>query len=191
MFQHSEEFLKCIKLNGIRAEDSSTSVLIKGNDVDILFCQDDYSQGSPVDPPPHSTESLLSTITRPASWQVKQLSFDADVYFAFLKTTNMGRCVLYAPVMTSTHALLCGNLPFSLSLSSKAGVICVAGQQTKGKGTMCVCVHNFVIVLQVLYFLDYLTPSNRPLRKPLCYRIKLHPQIGHAPATPFAKTIPH
>ena len=105
--------------------------------MNIIFCLDDYSQGSPVDPPPKPTESLLTIITNPAFWQVQQLAFDSHAYFTTLKTTNMGRSVVYTPVITSTQEVLCGNLPFSLSLTSKAGVVCVAGQQTKGKGTVC------------------------------------------------------
>ena len=138
-FQNSDEFLKCIKLNSIEADNDSTSVLIKGSDVDILFCQADYSQGSPVDPPRKPTELLLTVITSPASWQVEQLSFDVGAYFSALTTNNMGRSLVYTPVITSTQEVLCGNLPFTLSLTAKAGVVCVAGQQTKGKGTVCMC----------------------------------------------------
>ena len=141
-FQNNEEILKCIKSSSVREKDGSRSLIVKGTDVDLLFCQDDYSQGSPVDPPPESSESLLTVITSPASWQVKQVSFDADAYFTALKTTNMGRCLLYTPVITSTQVVLCGNLPFSLSLSAKAGVVWVAEKQTKGKGTLSVCIHS-------------------------------------------------
>ena len=142
MFQNNEEFLKCVRSNGVKTEEGSASLLIKGNEVDVLVCQDDYSQGSPVDPPLKATESLLTVISNPASWQIEQLSFDIDAYFTALKTIDMGRTLLYTPVITSTQVVLCGNLPFSLSLTSKAGVVCVAGQQTKGRG-MCTlaCMH--------------------------------------------------
>lgn len=136
------EFLKCIALNGVGSDNGSMTLLIKGSKVDLLFCQDNYSQGSSVDPLPNSTESLLTVVTNPASWQIKQLNFDGHTYFAALTTINMGRSLVYAPVMTSTQEVLSGNLPFSLGLTTQAGVVCVAGQQTKGRG-MCMHAYHF------------------------------------------------
>ena len=65
---------------------------------------------------------------------MRNLSFDFLEYFKLLKTRDMGRSVLYTPVIASTQTLFTGNLPFCSALTQEMGVVSVAAQQTKGKG---------------------------------------------------------
>ena len=95
----------------------------------------DFEDGTPVDgfpPPPGPKE--LAVLTNPATWQVNSLSFDFLEYFKLLKTKDMGRSVLYTPVIGSTQTLFTGNFPVCSALTQEMGVVSVAAQQTKGKG---------------------------------------------------------
>ena len=94
-----------------------------------------FEEGTSVDgfpSPPGPSE--LAILTNPAKWQVRSLQFDFLEYFKLLKTKDLGRSVLYTPVIASTQTLFTGNIPFSSALTPEMGVVSVAAQQTKGKG---------------------------------------------------------
>lgn len=113
---------------------SQTGTTIKGSETDVVLVLTDYTRSTPVDPPPPPTLTSLTIITRPAKWQLDAVSFDFESYQERLKTATLGRTLLYTSIITSTQSLLAGNIPFCNSLPSELGVVCVAGQQTRGKG---------------------------------------------------------
>ena len=115
--------------------DSSSSIV--GSEMSARLITTDFEDGTSVDgfpPPPESSE--LAIFTNPARWQLRNLSFDFLEYFKLLKTKDMGRSVLYTPVIASTQTLFTGNLPFCSALTQEMGVVSVAAQQTKGKGQL-------------------------------------------------------
>ena len=115
--------------------DSSNSIV--GSEMSARLITTNFEEGTSVDgfpPPPKSTE--LAIFTNPAQWQVRSLSFDCLEYFELLKTKDLGRSVLYTPVIASTQTLFTGNLPFCSALTQEMGVVSVAAQQTKGKGQL-------------------------------------------------------
>ena len=63
------------------------------------------------------------------------MEFDVGKYFGALQTTRLGRVLLYTPVITSTQTVFTGNTTFTFA-SCESGVICSAGQQTRGKGQL-------------------------------------------------------
>lgn len=73
-------------------------------------------------------------ITSPAQWQLQGLPFSREEYFSRLETRELGRTVLYTPVITSTQLPFTGNLTFCQALTQEMGVVWVAAQQTQGKG---------------------------------------------------------
>lgn len=91
-------------------------------------------EGTPVDPFPPPTPTSISVFMKPAKWQLKRLGFDFGSYYSHLKTAYLGRMVLYTPVVASTQTVFTGNVPLCNVITSEHGVICVAGQQTQGKG---------------------------------------------------------
>ena len=108
---------------------------IKGSEMDIHLIQTDIAtEGTPVDPLPEPTRSCLSVLTRPAKWQLDRVQFCFKEYFDHLRTAYLGRTVLCTPVVSSTQTFFTGNMPFCTALKSELGVVCVAGQQTQGKG---------------------------------------------------------
>lgn len=118
--------------------DSTSS--ISGSEMSARLITTNFEDGSSVDgfpSPPQPSE--LAILTNPAKWQIRSLSFDFLEYFKLLKTQNLGRSVLYTPVITSTQTLFTGNVPFCSALTPDMGVVSVAAQQTKGKGT-CISV---------------------------------------------------
>lgn len=107
---------------------------IKGSEMDIELIPDDMTEGTPVDPPPEPAHNSISIYTKPAKWQLASLPFNPDLYFSHLRTTHLGKTMLYTSVISSTQTVFTGNIPFCTSLSSEMGLVCVATQQTKGKG---------------------------------------------------------
>ena len=107
--------------------------VIPGKDSSLHFISTDNSQGSPVDLPKPMT-SDFTVITQPDPMQVKNLPFSSEEYFQELKTRELGRTLLYTPVITSTQLPFTGNMSFCHALQSEMGVVWVARQQTKGKG---------------------------------------------------------
>ena len=107
---------------------------IKGSDMDIQLIETDFSRGTPVDPLPQPAPNQLCVVVRPAQWQLQSVSFEFEEYFRHLRTAHLGRTVLHTPVISSTQTVFSGNVPFCSSLTSELGVVCVAGQQTRGKG---------------------------------------------------------
>lgn len=111
---------------------------ISGSEMSVRLITTNFEEGSSVDGFPSLPQpSELAILTNPAKWQVRSLSFDFLEYFKLLKTQNLGRSVLYTPVITSTQTLFTGNLPFCSALTPDMGVVSVATQQTKGKGKQC------------------------------------------------------
>ncbi len=109
--------------------------VIKGRETRVqLINANMSSEGTPVDPFPSPSPSSISVFTRPAQWQLGGLAFDFDSYFSHLKTAHLGRTVFYTPVIASTQTVFTGNVPFCNALTSDYGLVCVAGQQTQGKG---------------------------------------------------------
>ena len=112
-----------------------TSV-IKGSEVSTVVHTDDYSLGTPVDPPEESSETRSVVIARPSEEQLDSLEFNHKMFFSCLKTRNIGWSLLIGPVVTSTQTFFTGNIPLSTRLPSDSGIIFVAGQQTKGRGSL-------------------------------------------------------
>lgn len=104
-------------------------------DVELIPTPDVPShQDASVDATPVPSANRLCVITRPTHRQLSMLLFDFQLYFSLLKTAALGRTVLYSPVMSSTQNVFSGNLSFANLLPQALGTICVAEQQTKGKG---------------------------------------------------------
>lgn len=109
--------------------------IIKGSEMDLQLIPHDFSKlGTPVDPLPQPSAKNLTVVARPARWQLHSLPFNPDIYFEHLKTAHLGRTVLYTPVISSTQTVFTGNVMFCNTLTSQMGVVCVAAQQTQGKG---------------------------------------------------------
>ena len=109
--------------------------VVKGSTVDIeLVTADPAHEGSSVDPPPTPSTHKIVLITRPLDDDIEEMGFDVGQYMRLLRTGHMGRTLLYTPVIGSTQTMLTGNLPFSRALRAEMGVVCVAGQQTQGRG---------------------------------------------------------
>ena len=109
--------------------------VIKGSEMNLRLIANDFSKlGTPVDPLPQPSSSNLTVIARPAKWQLRSLPFDSDLYFEHLQTAYLGRTVLYTPVISSTQTVFTGNVTFRNALTTQLGVVCVAAQQTQGKG---------------------------------------------------------
>ena len=118
-----------------------------------LINTDLSSEGTPVDPFPPPSGSSLSVFTRPAKWQLNRLPFDFDSYFNHLKTAHLGRSLLYTPVITSTQTVFAGNVPLCTALTPDLGVICVAAQQTQGRGEW---IHVLTLVpLHSIYVINH------------------------------------
>ena len=111
-----------------------THTCIKGSDSSSLNVYDDYSLGTPVDPPEESTETLVTILTKPSDRQINALDFNSKSFFSHLKTRNLGRSLLIGPVVTSTQSIFTGNVPFTTCFTQENGLVCIAGQQTKGRG---------------------------------------------------------
>lgn len=117
----------------------TSGVTITGSEVSIHVSNENYSdpESTPVDLPPSPSTSLLSILTNPSPWQKEEMDFDMLVYFSFLQTEKMGQVVVYTPVIPSTQTVFTGNNTFTSSFSFNGRLICVAGQQTRGKGHTC------------------------------------------------------
>lgn len=102
-------------------------------DIEIVNT-DEMREGSSVDPLPCPTTNKIVLLTRPSEAQLNSLEFDVAQYVRCLRTGHLGRTLLYTPVIGSTQTMLTGNLPFSMALKTVMGVVCVAGQQTQGRG---------------------------------------------------------
>lgn len=107
---------------------------LPGNELSLEFLTTDYTQGTPVDHTPSPSPSQMTIITRPAHWQLQHAPFSQEEYFEALETRELGRTVLYTPVITSTQLPFTGNMGFAQCLQREMGVVWVASQQTKGKG---------------------------------------------------------
>ena len=109
--------------------------VVKGNGVDIeLMTSDPVIEGWSVDPPPTPAPNKIVLLTRPLQGDLEELGFDIAQYKRLLHTGHMGRTLLYTPVIGSTQTMLTGNLVFTRALRPEMGVVCVAGQQTQGRG---------------------------------------------------------
>ena len=111
--------------------------------MDLQLIPLDFSKlGTPVDPLPEPSAKNLTVVARPARWQLHSLPFNPDLYFEHLMTAQLGRTVLYTPVISSTQTVFTGNMTFCNALTPRLGVVCVAAQQTQGKGerTCYMCV---------------------------------------------------
>ena len=84
-------------------------------------------------PPP--SPSHLSVLANPPPSAVEQMEFNLSQYYETLHTATLGQVALYTPVIASTQSVFTGNIKFATTASTR-GVICIAGQQTQGKG-MC------------------------------------------------------
>ena len=110
--------------------------VVRGSEVDIeLITSDPAIEGSSVDPPPTPTPKRIILVTRPLEAELQDLEFDVAQYKRLLCTGHLGRTLLFTPVIGSTQTMLTGNLPFARALGAEMGVVCVAGQQTQGRGT--------------------------------------------------------
>jgi hypothetical protein len=128
--QYRSLFLSAIKP---RLLDSA----IAGKDISLRFLTTDYNLGTPVDDVVQPSTCELTVITNPAPWQLNSLSFSSNEYFRELRTREMGQSLLHTPVITSTQLPFMGNLRFCQALRPEMGVVWVAAQQTKGKGSIC------------------------------------------------------
>ena len=72
----------------------------KGQKISFLFCSDGMQLSTPV------TEENLPIIVD--SGHIKDLKFDWNTYFEYLKTHTLGQIVLYTDVIPSTQTLLEG-----------------------------------------------------------------------------------
>ena len=110
--------------------------VIKGSEVDIELVTTDVSkEGSSVDPLPIPTVNKIVLLTSPSEVQLREeVEFDVPQYIRWLCTGFLGRTLLYTPVIGSTQTMLTGNTAFSMALKPNMGVVCAAGQQTKGIG---------------------------------------------------------
>ncbi len=107
---------------------------IPGQEVSLRLLANDFGKETPVDDLPRPSDTQFTIITRPAKWQIDNLPFSMDDYFAELKTREIGRTLLHTPVITSTQLPFTTNMSFCQTLSSEMGVAWVAAQQTRGKG---------------------------------------------------------
>ena len=109
--------------------------IIQGSETDIeLVCTNMTTEGTPVDPLPSPAVNKIVLLTRPSAAQLQDVKFDTAQYMRCLRTGLLGRTLLYTPVIGSTQTMLTGNVPFCLALQTDMGVVCAAGQQTRGKG---------------------------------------------------------
>ena len=115
--------------------DNPSRSVIKGSEVTAVFSTDDYTLGSPVDPIESTTDTRTVVIAKPSQCQLDSLDFNYKNFFDCLKTKHLGRCMLLGAVVTSTQTFFTGNVPLCLRLSSDSGLIFVAGQQTRGRGS--------------------------------------------------------
>lgn len=130
-FQSRSHFLSALKPH-------LSDCVIPGKDLSLRFLSHDYNLGTPVDETPPSSTSELIVVTKPAPWQLQSLPFSSLEYFQRLETRELGRTLLHTPVITSTQLPFTGNLTFCQMVEPKMGVVWVAAQQTKGKGTCAV-----------------------------------------------------
>lgn len=123
-----------------RVFESAVSPLVKdsvisGSEVDIeLVRTDAASEGSSVDPHPTPATNKIVLLTRPSATELEELKFDFAQFTHWLQNRYLGKTLLYTPVIGSTQTMLTGNMPFSLAMKSDIGLVCVAGQQTQGRG---------------------------------------------------------
>ncbi len=126
---HASHFLRSLKA-------VATADVVRGSETSVqLITTDMSSEGTPVDPFPSPSPTSISVFTRPAKWQLERLRFDVDGYFGHLKTAQLGRTVLYTPVIASTQTVFTGNMSLCNAVTCDHGVTCVASQQTQGKGS--------------------------------------------------------
>ena len=117
--------------------------VVKGSGVNIdLMMGDPIIEGSSVDPPPTPTPNKIVLLTRPLLANLDELEFDIPQYKRLLHTGHMGRTLLYTPVIRSTQTMLTENLVFTRALRPEMGVVCVASQQTQGRGTTWIFCHK-------------------------------------------------
>ena len=64
------------------------------------------------------------------------MEFNLSQYYETLHTASLGQVVLYTPVIASTQSVFTDNIKFATTARTR-GVICIAGQQTQGKGMCC------------------------------------------------------
>ena len=107
---------------------------MKGKEVSAVMIMDDYTLGTPVDPPEDTTETRSVIVARPRQEQIDSLGFCTQKFFNYLKTKCLGRCLLVGPVVTSTQTFFTGNFPLTSKIPQDSGLLFVAGQQTKGRG---------------------------------------------------------
>ena len=120
-------------MSGVASGDGGTT--LKGSEVDIeLVTTDVAKEGSPVDPLPEPAADQLVLLTNPSPLQLKSIDFNIDQYMRCLRTAYLGRTLIYTPIIGSTQTLLTGNSPLCTALKRDMGLVCVAGQQTRGKG---------------------------------------------------------
>lgn len=131
--------------------------VIRGSEVDIeIVDTDEMSEGSSVDPLPCPAANKIVLLTRPSEAQLNNLEFDVAQYMRCLRTGHLGRTLLYTAVIGSTQTMLTGNLPFSMALKTGMGVVCVARQQTQGRGiwiaTLCLTFSRYFISFVCMYY---------------------------------------
>ena len=108
---------------------------VKGSEVGIELVMTDMArEGTPVDPLPEAAANKIVLLTNPSHLQLESIGFDASQYMKCLQTAYLGWALIYTPIIGSTQTILTGNMPFCTALKTDMGVVCAAGQQTKGKG---------------------------------------------------------
>ena len=108
---------------------------IKGREVDVnVVTLDTPADGTSVDPLPVPTMKKIVLLTNPSSSQLRSLEFNVSQYTTSLQTAFLGRTLIYTPVIGSTQTAFAGNMPFCTALRTDMGVVCLASQQTQGKG---------------------------------------------------------
>ena len=108
---------------------------VKGSEVDIELVMTDMArEGTPVDPLPQPAADKIVLLTNPSHPQLQSIGFESSQYMKCLQTAYLGRALIYTPIIGSTQTMLTGNMPFCTALKTDMGVVCAAGQQTKGKG---------------------------------------------------------
>ena len=123
-----------------------------------LVLTDMTSEGTPVDPLPQPAADKIVLLTNPSHLQLQSIGFDTSQYMKCLQTAFLGRALIYTPIIGSTQTMLTGNMPFCTALKTDIGVVCAAGQQTKGKGQTevishllsCLCIPIFLACIYTI-----------------------------------------
>ncbi len=125
-------------------------------DIELIPATGEHSlQDPPLGSLPMPTARCLCIFTRPTEAQLRAVSFDSQLYFSLLKTDTLGRTVLCTSVISSTQNVFTGNLTFAQALPNSLGTVCVAQQQTKGKGRYLL----YIMYMYVSYICAYYKPN--------------------------------